>query len=428
MPRYRTLYLTKNTVMVDGRSWERTSNGAPSTLPELLTQISKNGDPAGTTVILGNGAHIEIGFPERLPRRESKDHPALEAARMIGWNVADISPWMTFWQSGVPSIHIGIRPWLRGGKDANFELHDDDPIVEQSRLWRFHDYLGTPYHGKNSGLPGIDLLRDHQKGKSPLWTPGNWDRIAPAAQTVEVVTDKWRTELPAHGKPFEHSYDAALQFLSAAINAKVAVGKLQWTHPDQLSLDSPSSVMPGYYRVTVPSWVYRDRIPHPLGDRHEYGRDVWVTGATLELALELDRDGVMVAPDVHEAWVSPGGQVLKGWAQKIRDAEHVARLSGDTVLHTSVKKVYKAALGLMARQGQARVYRPDWQQTVVGLARSNLWRKMWREGNTSDRWPVEIHADAVWYAGDHQAPDWPVTFRQGAGPGCFRHEATRVAA
>jgi hypothetical protein len=330
---------------------------------------------------------------------------------------------MTFWQPGRPSIHIGVRPWLNAG---NFALFDTEPMAEHVRMYQFHRALGTPYHGANAGLAGIDLLRDHHSGKAPMWTPGNWGRIEPAGTVVETVTGNWRTELPDHGLGYEHAYDARLQFLAAAMNAKLALGELRWVHPDQLPLDGPGSVLPGYYLVTVPSWSFRDRIPHPLGDQREYNTRVWVTGATLELALEVaERDQVMAAPEVHEAWVGVGGQLLKSWATKIRDAEHVTRLSKDKVLHQAVKHTYKAGLGLMNRTGQARVYRPDWNQTVVALARNNLWRKMWREGNQWGRWPVEIHADAVWYAGTCSNPDWPVSFKEGVGLGRFQHEATR---
>lgn len=425
MSSYRTLYLTNRTVMGDGKTWARSTE--PTMLPELLARTVKVADPAGVTLILADGTHEAAGLPQKLPRGDGKTHPALEAARAAGWRVSGIDPWMTFWQPGTPSVHIGVRPWLRRGKGGNFELGDNETMVEQLRLYQFHKMVGTPYHGANSGLAGIDLLRDQYSGKAPMWTPGNWDRVPPAGTVVETVTDKWRTELPDHGLAYEHSYDARLQFLAAALNAKLALGELRWVHGDQVPLDGPASVLPGYYLVTVPSWSFRDRIPHPLGDRREYGARVWVTGATLELALEVaERDQVMAAPEVHEAWVAVGGQVLKSWAGKIRDAEHLARLSKDKVLHDAVKHVYKAALGLMNRRGQARVFRPDWNQTVVALARCNLWRKMWKEGNSWGRWPVEIHADAVWYAGTTSNPDWPVSFKEGLGLGQFRHEATRA--
>lgn len=417
---YRTVYLTHRTVMTDGKTWSPNTLGVP-VLPQLLARLVSVADRAGMTVMFDQTTHTDTGLPERLPKGDGADHPALEAARSVGWRISRIDPWMTFWRPGSPSIHVGVRPWLNAG---NFKLHDTEPVVEQIRLNQFHTMLGTPYHGSNAGLAGIDLLRDHHRGKAPMWTPGNWDRVTPARQTVETVTDKWRTELPDHGHPFEHSFDARLQFLGAAMNAKLAVGPLQWAHPNQLPDHGP--VLPGYYLVTVPSWAYRDRIPHPLGDRHEYNSRAWITGATLELVNELaERDQVIVAPEIHEAWIAVGGQMLKGWAEKIRDAEHVARMTGDPVLHDAVKNVYKAAIGLMKSEGAARVFRPDWQQTIVGLARSNLWRKMWREGKTSDVWPVEIHADAVWYPGHQATPTWPATFRPGLGLGCFNHEATR---
>lgn len=423
--KWRTLYLGQGTAMTDGKAW--TALPLPADLPELLARVAHVATPPGVTIILGEGVHVDLGLPERLPRRDTTAHPVLESVRAVGWRCSQIDPWMTFWRPGSPTVHVGVRAWLRGGSDGNFQLADRDPVIEQLRLYRFHKMVGVPYHGSNSGLAGIDLLREEQKGRTPVWMPDNWIEVEPSATTVETVTEGWRTELPAHGLPFEHSYDARLQFLGAALNAKVAVGKLRYAPGGAIPVDAPGAVLPGYYEVTVPSWAYRDRIPHPLGDRRQYGDKVWITSATMELAVELaERDQVMAVPEVHQAWVAVGGQMLKPWAQKIRDAEHLARLSKDPVLHTVVKGVYKAGLGLMRRTESGRICRPDWQQTVVGLARSNLWRKMWREGRTSGRWPVEIHADAVWYAGADHTPDWPDTFREGLGPGFFQHEETRA--
>lgn len=412
------MYITESTAQVDGRTTHRTPEGTLTSLDLLLGRLSQHVHPGGATVILGEGAHELVGLPQRLPARQIIDHPALDAARATGWNVSELSPWMTFWRNGSPSIHIGIGPWLTPG---TFPLDDQTPAIAQMRLYWFHQWLGVPFHGKTAGLAGIALLRDHYKGITPMWCP-EWDKIEPANQTTEVVTAGWRTAL-AHELAYEHQFDARLQFLSAAISADVAVGALR--RPWRPAIATGRHVLPGYYLVTVPPWHFADRIPHPIGARHEPGDKVWITGATLDLLNEVcEVYDVLTPVEVHDAWVAAGGRVLRGWGETVRDAEKLARQYGDDVLHRVVKDVYKAGIGMLATR-TGRVRRPDWEHTIVGLARSNLWRKMWREGIERGRWPVEINADAVWYASASSEPDWPKVFPDRPGPGGFHHEGTR---
>lgn len=76
------------------------------------------------------------------------------------------------------------------------------------------------------------------------------------------------------------------------------------------------------------------------------------------------------------------------------------------VVCRAVKNAGRATLGLLDRETNW-IYRPDWYHAVIAMARSNLWRKMWKTGggvNGGGPWPLWVDVDNIWYGSDIEDP------------------------
>jgi hypothetical protein len=123
-----------------------------------------------------------------------------------------------------------------------------------------------------------------------------------------------------------------------------------------------------------------------------------VTSPTLALLTELAVDGLYPEPEVADSWTSPAGP----WLRKF--AEAMARTTlgvpdGDlpNMVAATNKMVAHETTGMIGRPG-GRVYNPAARHTLVGMSRSNLWRKMRKIGDSEGRYPLRVNVDCVYYA------------------------------
>jgi hypothetical protein len=449
------------------RTWFESTHGvatpldvADGGLGALLNRLDpKLTSPA--TVLLAGDMPALLGFPATAPkpkkttaRKDATVPVPLQSARDAGWKIsAPLRPWMIFLRpllddagrpvknrDGQPVervIHVGILPWLT---EETFPLITKSPALLVWRMWVWQQMLdGETYHGEIAGLGGVSLMRDHWRGRgrTPCWQPKNWDRVAPAHAATEIAY-MWVS--PTNGsKAFEHEYDVTSQYLSAAGMVELARDTLKFDGSPGYTPGRKND--PGYYQITIPPvWEMAGKIPHPAG-HYRPGDVVWVTAPTLDLLVECaEEHRIMALPAVHARWTADAGiRVLREWSETIMAAvKRSAGLTADPEFREGLKHLYTQALGLIQTE-KSRVIRPDWAHAVTAYARALLWRKIYREGTTSGRWPVEVKADQVWYASDDadatSDASWPATFRRGwqvpgsvaAAPtgGTFTHKHTR---
>jgi hypothetical protein len=160
-----------------------------------------------------------------------------------------------------------------------------------------------------------------------------------------------------------------------------------------------------------------------------------VTTPTLALLDQLTSEGVYGGFEVIEGYACETSRVTREWAERLRDAHTLwdgALAQADSpefrALKAAAKACYRETIGLFGREG-GRVDRPEWQDTIVSYARVNLWRKLWKAGKATGRWPVEMNRDTAWYpVPEGSTGGEPIEgLAVGSGLGKFRHYGTRKA-
>lgn len=381
------------------------------TLPTLLMRLGRLAHSHGLaemTVMVGQLAAKRLGLPDHPPQRSAAEHPVAVLARQHGWLISMVSPWMTFYRAdGGPSVHIGVEPWLTP-KTFRF-LVPDDPAATVYRLGRFQELTGAAFHAR-AGIAGGEILKRIHKGPKPLWSP-RWEGVEPAGEVVETAFGEWTPAKTPAGE-WVHSYDCNRQYLAAAGNAELAVGRLRHTGP--VPFDKRVA---GFWKVEVPVWNMADVSPHPFGDwaAECIGQQVWVTTPTLAFVHELSTKwGIITPPAPVESWTADNEKkgttrrILRDWATHIdtciRRAADEPITDDAAVMVDTVKRVYKESVGGLWVNEQSRIHRPDWVYTIRGLARVNHHRRIMTAGMELNRWPVYIKADRVDYASNNPAP------------------------
>lgn len=410
-----TMFVQEDLTWIDGQVSDTRR------IPGDLTDVLRVGAhwferPREGVILLDAPVHASMGLPERQPRSTSGLDRLLVDARAAGWNVGKPTPWMTFWATGRPTVHVGLMGWLSPGNHA---LHSDDHGAMTYRMRRYHELTGTAFHG-TPGVSGTGLLRDHWQGRAPRWL-GNYDRIDPAGADTEQRYVWESPHAPEH--PYAHRYDANLQYLGAANVSEVALDELR--HTGRRKFNGPGAS--GYWKIIVPPWNEK-RLPHPANG--VVGQQKWVTTPTMELLWQLARDGFTVMPDVLDSWTCDRtGRVFRHWATRLgdalRDVAENEKLAADQdALTLAIKRTYRETIGLLYRPG-GRIYRPDWHHTVIGMARCNLFRKLRKAADTG-RFPESIKVDAVTYGSTDGDPFTavPSALELRPGPGGWKHEDT----
>lgn len=418
-------------------------------LGELLDRLDKFVARPAATVLLGGSVPGQLGFRGSRPPAlgEQTGTYALNSAAKHGWKITKEQPWMVARRTETIGkrtyervINIGVSPWL---DVKTFPLlAPGDPVLTLWRMYEWTRMLGIPYFGSQVGLAGMQIIADRCTLKRiPRWQPTNWEEIEPAHKATEHPF-RWESPAPHNPGPWHHQFDVTVQYMSAMNNVYVAVDALRRTPVPELATKGNPV---GYYRVIIPqAWNLGMQLPHPAG-QVERGVPVWVTHPTLDILAQCADQGIMEAPEILECWSSPTkARVFREFGETmalaIREASTYAE---DPQMFKAVKQIYKSTVGLLERPG-GRIYRPDWAHAIRAQARTELWRKMHREGmkhrytpprsditlTGSGRWPVEVEADAVWYSSDTDQPNWPTTFLQGDGltGGTFVVKKSRKAA
>lgn len=404
-------------------------------LGELLNRLDGFVAYPAATVMLDGTVPSQLGFSGPPPGPGKVGTEPLRRAKEQGWTITEERVWMTARRTERGKervIHIGIVPWLSSQTFALYAMAD--PLLMQWRMYEWTRMLGVPFVGEQVGMSGHNVIRD----RCTLKTTPRWflpkpmtDGQGPWRETTELPYS-WKGPQPDFG--WIHQFDATAQHMAAMNNVYVAGDLLRREKPGEPVRKN----LPGYYLVEVPHWALSGCLPHPIGRlRGEPGSPKWVTHVTLDFIMELHEDyGIVDPPKLRDSWVSDYRcRAFRTFGEILSNAlRESATYEEDPVMRESLKTLYKATVGMMARPG-GRIHRPDWTHAVIAQARCDLWRKAWREGSKAryqpprsddvlvgtGAWPVRMETDALWYASPTDAPNWPATFLRGDGltPGTF---------
>lgn len=329
-----------------------------------------------------------------IPVAEGRDRAAAAARfradlRALGWKVSDggdKTGWYSCFQEGAPTIHFGVGPWIRQDRTSLFDLADHAQTIAV-RLAAYESLTGTPWRG-TAGLSGCASIRQFHESKAgggvPMW---RWDK-APG----EIIGCSFELRPTHHRRPpteaeltggglgggFVHQYDVRAMYLAAAMNVTVS-----WSAPERRGPQEFDPQRAGYWQVQRSSLgddplellTRSYAFPDPL---------VWVTTPVVAYAIECGQP----VPEVFDSLTGARqSRVLRGWAERMRNArEHAG-----TAILPAIKDTYARTVGMLARPG-GRIYRPDWRDSIVDLARINLLRKVRNSGVN----PLRYNVDAIW--------------------------------
>lgn len=348
---------------------------------------------------------------------------AIEAScRTAGWSLSQIRPWTTFHQPSYPTLHVGL---IGCGSLCDQYRYPFAPVgmidMAPMHAW-WHELTGSAYRG-TPGMAGTAILRDQlaraarKPGvREPTWHPTQPEETP--GYELPFTLDQWQAptgdgpdkDYASRQWAYEHGYDVVGQHLAAMGTVEVSAFTLR--HTGAVEFDSKRA---GWWLIRSAPW-WDPRLPDPMGYTNA-GTELerWVTTPTVKLLADLSALGVHGGFQVLDSWTGPGTRrVLKPFSDTLRNALHVlARVEHDPMLtgwqkrhlpllRKGFKQCYAETFGLLGRAG-GRIHRPDWHHAIVAEARSNLWRKLYRNAN-SGRWPLRVDHDNVWYGHDSADP------------------------
>lgn len=181
-------------------------------------------------------------------------------------------------------------------------------------------------------------------------------------------------------RPFEGetvTLDRNASYPSAA--ASVLVTHCALTQTGAIEYDRRRA---GYYLVDVFPWSESDRLPSPLG-RTGKREQVWLTGPTVELLLDLAEADRWPAVTVLDSWTAPGVR-MSDWTTMVQPFRRSAIERGgrDGAEYLRVKDGISHVFGLMRGKDsgmlpneKSSMYLPDWYHTIEGHSAATIWRR-----------------------------------------------------
>lgn len=362
-------------------------------LPEdfggLLIEASTWLTDAGGVLLLADPTPYGVGS-EPGDRSLPTDHPALTSARRAGWTAGNVyNGWAKFRARGRSTVNLCIFPWQTIN---NLPLLY--PTVEHTAqaLSCWQVMLKTPWFG-GPGTAGSDALEPYLKSLRPRGATLKPSKPGAIGYEMWMLGSDWSSRPEGQ---YLHGYDANRMFLAGAMVAEFAPWTLKPT--GKIPFDKK---LGGWWLIDSPPWNDR-RMPDPAGYQDEKRR--WVSTPTAALLKELEEEGVSAGFDVLDSYTGTAKRILRPWGEAMDKAWKAASDLHVTPLARAIKQAAaRETLGLL-NSSTYTTYRPDWWATIVAQSRVNLWRKCRRIGLVSNRWPVKIETDCVWYSSEDADP------------------------
>lgn len=401
------------------------------TLASIVGWADDRSADGQATVIIAADLARRLSIPDRPALLRLVD-PPVEQLAACGWTLGTVQPF-TLLRRGSRIIALGVEHWIEPNRCP---LLADTPDQTVTRFGRWFDLTGTIYRG-TPGIAAVAMIRDHyepvnavpdKSRKVPTWLPGEATMLRRQTGNAE---DDYRAGIWQRSGPeqYEHGYDLRTMYLTAA-----GIADLPWWSLRKQGDPTPNPKHAGYHLIRPEPWTLNHLLPSPVGrDRGIPSQDAagrWVTTPTLRLLDELREQGIFGGYELIETWSADAGRVLRPWSERIRDAiAWVDPEAGapperaDRHLTAALKDGYREAIGLLGREG-GRVFRPEWRHIIIATARANLWRRLWRTGRETDRWPLRIDVDCAWYGSNDPDPARDAPLPLGITPGRFRCKST----
>lgn len=397
--RHRTAWLVMDGVAMtnDRPILLPTPAGSLDSLGRLLGRIAetlaKDGRKAGVVL-------VDDTAVRRLHLNEPTHPHGLISAESCGWKytTATNGLWRTFFDGERPEIHVGLVEELDRLDDQEwpFKAQFWDETISALGAW---EELSGHVWSQLPAVMGVELIRRTMGSWRIPGVKGNQryvERDEHTPQSAQVMPYTTRMWFQKSDHKYQHFYDRRRSGLAAATVAKCAAGALE---PGYRKYDGKRA---GWWQITVPAWNHKN-LPHPCG-YHEPGKLRWVTSGTMDLLRELEEQGLIAFPEVHDSWTGIARTPL---APSARLLEHVyqeaARTEHCEILRSAVGCCYKAGHGMLAAEGSS-FNRYDWFASTQDVQRCNSFRKALHIGQTEKRWPVAFDGDGFWYGSDTADP------------------------
>ena len=263
-----------------------------------------------------------------------------------------------------------------------------------------HPYVINPNHTANMALRRLLIPDKDVKGVrpdrrvEPYWGSGQRGAVDDQAGGDLI----WqRPPLRDESGGWVHAYDLNAARLSAMNVVEVARDELEWFGPRefdptlagywgiQRSKLSKGHVLPAGAARLCPPFIDTDR---PL---------ISVTTPIMQLWAET-----VGVPPIQAARVAPGVRLFRSVAERW-DKARKRYLAEDDRMIADMKQIYRGGTGLLASPG-GLIYRPDWYHAIMDRQRATLYTRMLQVHEQSDRWPLRVHTDCLWYASDTEDP------------------------
>lgn len=291
------------------------------------------------------------------------------------------------------AVHIGILPHIDADRTPLF-WPEEDPGTVAARLGTYHALTGAAWRG-TAGMVGCAMLRQRYPLRQPLWfTQSEIPRGAGDLYWSRPITDA-EAQLG-----YVHAFDLNGQYLTAAGTAW-----LPWTGLRPCGVRPFDGALAGMWQVDASTvsktalFGAHGRPPLLNGAHVDNDNRLWISTPVMVLLHQLARP-----PRVVEALLAGSAkQVLRSWAETLRDARDEAQFLRDTRLAGAVKRTVNETVGLIGKPG-GRIYRPEWRTTIVDLARANLYRRINHVHERAHLWPLAVRTDCLWYASTTSDP------------------------
>lgn len=385
-------------VQLPGDVW---SGGLGKALPALVNRL---GSAAGV-VLLHEDAADRIGWPtQRVDAPE--DHPAAVSARDNGWEMSGAHvPWSIATKDG-RKLHIARWTDVAGP----LRLHTSVGTAMLLETW--HQWIGQPWH-TSSGGAGLAVLRQHATGVKAWRSDRGPADGRPAFEDV-WSRQTWQAPRPASPPPYVIGYDTVRAGLAALGSAELSGYPLVFAHNESAPvLDRPIQFDPkraGWWLAEIAPWG-DDRLPHPAG--YADGETLrWITTPTMTLLDWLAERGEMGKTTVYQSWTGPKARIFREAASVLEIGyQRSEALSGGAaaglgdVMGGAIKAAYKEAHGAMGSDDHHQwINRSDWYHGINATKRCNMWRRVHRVSRETNRHPLWIDDDCVYYGSDTDRP------------------------
>lgn len=316
--------------------------------------------------------------------------------------------------------------WYRGFKSVKvgFPEHDDrwpwQACTDSDVLARSIHYLQEAINMEIAWSPGHvgqELMLAHNRNHETWLQPAH----LPAEVKKHLARDmQWKRPLTREEKRVPmwfHLFDKNSQYLAACTSTLLGEGSPEHLIEDKIDGITFKAYIPGLWNVEGMGWLWTPELEYRF--------------ATLESMGAL-------RPIIHEAYVWPKyHQALRSWGEDLWMArfklnpgygtqEGESRdILARTLAYKALKPIYTQGMGWLAhesKEGDNKLYRPDWWSMIVSTAHRNMGFKM-RKLAHNDMPPVYCNVDAVGLISDSESivPYLPVILDRLGQLGGFKH-------